>query len=252
MVFQPGQKRLPGLDHVDGDTALPQSLAHLQGDVAHADDHGFLDIPLVDVLLHGPAVGQAFQDHHPGQIDTRYGRFGRHGAGGDQQAVIGEGMFMPFAIPCGDGLVLRVDGGGFDAGSQVDALLVPEDFGPPDHQILDGAVGVGNVVRHAAGAVGHVGGFFENGHREIRLVAFGPAGGAHAGGIAADDEKIHGSLPWGWAKRAAESGFQRTNDHRPLASGTATRHRAVAIEPFTVNGREPVWRVRPLDRLFNP
>ena len=60
-------------------------------------------------------------------------------------------------------------------------------LGLTHHQTFDRPVGIGNVGRQAASAVGYVSSFFEHGDVEVRLVAFGTAGGTHAGGITADN-----------------------------------------------------------------
>ena len=81
-------------------------------------------------------------------------------------------------------------------GQKIDPLLLSEDLGAAHHQILYGTIRVRDVVRHSAGAVGNVLGFFQHGNRKIGLVAFGAAGRAHSGGIASDNHKIHDLPPF--------------------------------------------------------
>jgi hypothetical protein len=80
------------------------------------------------------------------------------------------------------------------AGPQVDALLIPENLRFPDNQVFDTPPGIGNIIRHASGAVGNIPGGFKNGYVQIRQGALSPAGGAHSGCITANDDKLHNSL----------------------------------------------------------
>ena len=76
-------------------------------------------------------------------------------------------------------------------GQQVDTLFFSENLGPANHQVLDVPLGICNVVRHPTGAVGDISCFFEYGYVDAWVISFHPTGGAHAGGIATDDQDPH-------------------------------------------------------------
>jgi hypothetical protein len=80
-------------------------------------------------------------------------------------------------------------------GQQVDALFFAENLGFSDNQFLDTPPGIADAVREASGTVRDVQRFFKNGHPEVGIIAFGPAGGTHAGRIPTDDDKLHKMLP---------------------------------------------------------
>jgi len=74
---------------------------------------------------------------------------------------------------------------------QVYSLFVPENLGLPDHQVVYFPVGFGNIVGHAAGAVGDILRLFKDDDIHLRHGSFGPAGSTHAGSIAPDDHEFH-------------------------------------------------------------
>jgi hypothetical protein len=80
------------------------------------------------------------------------------------------------------------------AGQEINALFVAKYLGMTYNQILDNPLWLRQIVRYASGAVRYVHGFFQNRYFQIRLISFGTAGSAHAGGVSADNDKFHGSL----------------------------------------------------------
>jgi len=81
------------------------------------------------------------------------------------------------------------------AGQQIKALFVPKYLGLTYYQIFDVSIRRRQIVGQASGAVGYIHGFFKDRYFQIWLIALGAAGGTHAGGIATDNDKFHGSLP---------------------------------------------------------
>jgi hypothetical protein len=81
------------------------------------------------------------------------------------------------------------------AGQDFNTLFCAKYFGLSDNQLFDTPPGISNIVRYASGAVRYVQALFKDPDIKIRQIALGTAGRAHAGGISADNNKIHGSLP---------------------------------------------------------
>jgi hypothetical protein len=79
-------------------------------------------------------------------------------------------------------------------GQQINALFIAKDLGVPYDQIFDVPIRRRQIVWQASGTVGYIHGFFENRYLQIRLIAFGAAGGTHAGGISTDYDEFHGIL----------------------------------------------------------
>jgi hypothetical protein len=78
------------------------------------------------------------------------------------------------------------------AGQQVNALFIAKYLGVSYDQILDVSFRRRQIVRQASGAVRYIHGFFQNRYIQVRLIALGAAGGAHAGGISTDYDEFHG------------------------------------------------------------
>jgi hypothetical protein len=98
-------------------------------------------------------------------------------------------------------------------GQQVDALFLTENVGLSNYQVLDTPPGIADVIRDASGAVRNIRGFFDNGHLHVGSVAFGPAGGTHAGRISADDDKVHKMLPFNIGSKMNRT-LMNTDKHR--------------------------------------
>ena len=79
-------------------------------------------------------------------------------------------------------------------GQQINALFVAKNLGMPYNQVFNVPIRRRQIVGQASGAVRYIHGFFENRYLQIRLIALGAAGGAHAGGISTDYDEFHGIL----------------------------------------------------------
>ena len=81
---------------------------------------------------------------------------------------------------------------------EVDAPLLPRVLGCQHHEIFDVAVGILDVVRHTAGAVGNEIAALEDGDPRFGMAAANLAGRAHSGGHSAHHQHpvgdFHGDL----------------------------------------------------------
>ena len=216
---QPGQEPGPRLHQVHRQPQVDQGLGHLQGDVAHAQDHRPLRLALTQKSLDAATVLQVLDREHAGQVHALDGGADRGGAGGDEQPVPVHDKGGPVAAAAVHRARVPVDPLHPVAGAQVDALLVAEGGGAAHHQVVQLAGRVGDVVGDVAGAVGHVRALFEHRDLEFRVVAAGAAGRAHAGGVTADDDESHGVTSSFGGRRGRQGRSRRVRAAREKVNG---------------------------------
>jgi len=175
------------LENRDLEPAAGQDVRHLHADVAGADDDG---LPRAggEHALERAAVGELAEHEDPREIHAGQGKTDRHGAGGQHQGVerfaaLRAGLEVAHQHPALVGVEVHC----LVAEVQVDAALLDGAFRAEHHQVVHVPVRVLDVVGHAACPVGDVGAPLEHRDPGLRVAPAGLAGGAHAGGDAADD-----------------------------------------------------------------
>ena len=162
-------------------------LGQFQADVAAAhNDHVLLR---AQRALQRRGLLQGLERENTRKVDARQRRHNGRRPGRHQQLVIGNRKGLPLAAAA-DGLLLPIHPFHLMVQAHVNALL-PELFHRPDLHAVQIRVQIRNVVGHTAGAIGHGFGFFQNDDLGIRCLPLHAGGGAHAGGVAAQNDNLH-------------------------------------------------------------
>ena len=185
---------IPGKIHRrDGQARLHQVLRHLNADKAAANDNGALGLMRLDVAVDALHIGDIAQCEHALAVHAGDGRHNGLRAGGEDQLVIGFGIF---ALRRADenGLVLRVDGDGL----AVDANIHMEARVEALRRLQEQLVLVGNDAADIIGQTAVCKRNLRTALQENDLCRFveppQPCRSRRAAGNAADDDTLH----FGW------------------------------------------------------
>ena len=184
-----GQNLRKHLDQMHRNAPLTQGFDHFQADIPGANDHRASRFPFGDELLDRLGIGEPPQGEDAGQVHSGNWGFGGRGACGvNKLRIVLTEVLAGLQIMHLNGVGGGVYGDHLMVQAHVETTFIPSAIERERHQFTFALHDPGNPVGHTAHRIGDVGAALKDDYVGGRALALDLAGGAHAGGVTADDD----------------------------------------------------------------